>query len=61
MELVGLQKKTLEESVLTLLRFLAWPAAFCVAIYYVYDRYKKAPTKRELKEEMRRGKKGKRH
>ena len=60
-ELVSLEKKSAEESFFKLLRFFAWPAAIVVAIYYVYDRYKKTPTKKELKEERHRGRKGKRH
>lgn len=56
-ELVALNKKPIEEVILRTLRFLAAPVAVIWAVYYLYNRYQKLPTKRELKEERKRGRK----
>lgn len=58
-ELVSLKKRAVEEIFVRTIRFLAVPVAVVISVYYLYDKYKKSPTKKDLKEE-RKGKK-KRH
>lgn len=56
-ELVSLKKKPIEEVIFKTLRFLAIPVAVIWVVYYLYGKFQKLPTKKELKEEKRRGKK----
>lgn len=56
-ELVALKKKPMDEVIFRTLKFLAAPVAVILAVYYMYSKYQKLPTKRELKEERKRGKK----
>ena len=59
-ELMDIKKKSIDESVINLVRFLTYPVAAALIIYYVYQKYKNTPqqpSKRELKEEKRRNKK----
>lgn len=57
-ELVALEKKPFDKEVIfRTLKFFAIPAAVLYGIYYLYSKYQKLPTKRELKEERRRAKK----
>ena len=57
-ELVSLKKRAGEQIIVRVIRFLAVPMAVIISIFYLYDKYKKAPTKKELKGD-RRGKKKK--
>ena len=57
-ELVSLKKRAVEEVFMRTIRFLAVPVAVVISIYYLYDKYRKAPTKRDLKGDKR-GKKKK--
>jgi len=56
-ELVSLKKKPIEEVIFRTLRFLAIPVSVLYVVYYLYGKFQKLPTKKELKEEKRRGKK----
>ena len=54
-ELVSVQKQggTDDYNVFGLVQFVAVPAGILLLVYYIYDKYRKAPTKKELKEERR--------
>lgn len=54
---MALKKKPIEEVIFRTLRFLAIPVAVIWVVYYLYGKFQKLPTKKEMKEEKRRGKK----
>jgi hypothetical protein len=56
-ELISVKKKPSPDILFRLIRFLLVPAGVLCAVYYVYTRARKAPTKRELREATRRKKK----
>lgn len=56
-ELLAVQRPSIPFNLVGTLQLLAWPAAGCLLIYYLYERYQKAPTKKELREERRSRKK----
>jgi len=56
-ELVSINKKPAPDILFRVLRILVIPFCVVCAIYYVYTKVRKAPTKREIRESTRRGKK----